>query len=612
VADTVYSIEMIDDVSPAALRQVKSLQALAAAEMKVARAADAVNRAQQAGVVPLAAERALLLARRQFELQKGLLGTADAHDKAANAAKAHAGRVGALTVAMGNLIARGLEAGVRGVFALGAGMLETADHIGKSRAALTAMMGSSEASNAAIESATKLARIYGFSIADTIDEVKKFTGLGFNQLESDALVKLVGDMQALGLNAEATKRVLVQLGQIQSKGKLQGDELRVLAENGVSVGKIYDALGRRLGKTRAEILKMQAAGQLKSGDTLNAIAESVVQTGGHKKLGEVGAEKVNASVGGIWNQIGTQFEEQFRAAVEKAEPRLVAALTKLKDSLAGVDIAGAFQDVATILGAVASTLAFVANNGKLVKNTLIGLTAAALGAAAGYAVLQYAAIGAWVAAAAPVLAVIAAIAAVGVAIGMLLTYWDDFKEGTQLILSDLGNWISGVASSWYEAGKNLVLGLVNGVMSGVNWVKDAVSNVANIATDTVKGALGIQSPSRVFAEHGHMIDAGLASGIDEHADLAFSASSDMAIETAYAAERGLAAPSASRAVDRSAAMLASEGVGGGGKSGVTISLGGVTIVLGDNADQSAVEKLQSYLETDFVSFLERHAEGMGA
>lgn len=78
------------------------------------------------------------------------------------------------------------------------------------------------------------------------------------------------------------------------------------------------------------------------------------------------------------------------------------------------------------------------------------------------------------------------------------------------------------AGSWLlDAGRNIIMGLVNGIKNAigaaVNAIKSAASNVVNAA----KSALGIHSPSRVFRDEvGKMIPAGLGKGVEANMSLA--------------------------------------------------------------------------------------------
>ena len=65
---------------------------------------------------------------------------------------------------------------------------------------------------------------------------------------------------------------------------------------------------------------------------------------------------------------------------------------------------------------------------------------------------------------------------------------------------------------------NVIRGIVNGITSGIGWIKDAARSAAQSALDAAKNLLGIESPSKVFREQvGKMIPAGLSIGIDEGA-----------------------------------------------------------------------------------------------
>nr|WP_302675890.1 phage tail tape measure protein [Sphingomonas faeni] len=64
-----------------------------------------------------------------------------------------------------------------------------------------------------------------------------------------------------------------------------------------------------------------------------------------------------------------------------------------------------------------------------------------------------------------------------------------------------------------EAGRHMMQGLVNGLLSGLRWVVSAVTIVASTASGAFRRALGIKSPSRVFMGFGGHIVDGLTNGI---------------------------------------------------------------------------------------------------
>jgi hypothetical protein len=73
-------------------------------------------------------------------------------------------------------------------------------------------------------------------------------------------------------------------------------------------------------------------------------------------------------------------------------------------------------------------------------------------------------------------------------------------------LSDAGHWL-------LDAGKHVIDGLISGIKNAVGGAVSAVKDAGNSVLSGFKNALGIHSPSTVFAEQGRHIVAGLVQGI---------------------------------------------------------------------------------------------------
>ena len=67
---------------------------------------------------------------------------------------------------------------------------------------------------------------------------------------------------------------------------------------------------------------------------------------------------------------------------------------------------------------------------------------------------------------------------------------------------------------WTSVGRNLVEGLMNGVGGAWNALVEKVRSLANSLIAQIKSWFGIASPSKVFAEIGEYLDAGLEQGIE--------------------------------------------------------------------------------------------------
>lgn len=86
---------------------------------------------------------------------------------------------------------------------------------------------------------------------------------------------------------------------------------------------------------------------------------------------------------------------------------------------------------------------------------------------------------------------------------------------TQLFNS-IVNGLSSLPSKMAEIGSNIVSGIWNGIRSGWNWLTNKVSNLANSLLDAAKDALGINSPSKEFADEvGRWIMPGVGKGLDK-------------------------------------------------------------------------------------------------
>lgn len=84
------------------------------------------------------------------------------------------------------------------------------------------------------------------------------------------------------------------------------------------------------------------------------------------------------------------------------------------------------------------------------------------------------------------------------------------------IVTDLVEWGQQMLSKMAEIGSNIVSGIWNGISSGWNWLTNKVSNLANSLLDAAKDALGINSPSKEFADEvGRWIMPGVGKGLDK-------------------------------------------------------------------------------------------------
>lgn len=97
--------------------------------------------------------------------------------------------------------------------------------------------------------------------------------------------------------------------------------------------------------------------------------------------------------------------------------------------------------------------------------------------------------------------------------------------------------VSGFGSLLWNAGRDLINGLVDGIKSLASAPVDAVKNVGSNIVNGFKGLLGISSPSKVFRELGGYIGEGLALGIQDGKKKATDALKDMSTSLMESARR---------------------------------------------------------------------------
>jgi TP901 family phage tail tape measure protein len=188
------------------------------------------------------------------------------------------------------------------------------------------------------------------------------------------------------------------------------------------------------------------------------------------------------------------------------------------------------------------------------------------------------------------------ITGIAIAAFLIYKYWEPIKEffaglweSVKTKFSGVIDSISGAIQNWsplqmfYNAfagvmeyfgiempgtftgfGSQIIQGLINGLDGGISWLMEKVKSIAGSITGAVKSALGIASPSQVFAAIGGFTMAGLAQGITAAAGAPLAAVRSMAGTLATAGGITLAATTPALAASGMPAQAAGGAGGGGG------------------------------------------------
>ena len=113
-------------------------------------------------------------------------------------------------------------------------------------------------------------------------------------------------------------------------------------------------------------------------------------------------------------------------------------------------------------------------------------------------------------------------------------------EAGRGFVTNIVNALSGIVEKMKSIGSSIVEGIWSGISSGWSWLTGKVSSLASSLFESAKEALGINSPSKVFADEvGKWIPAGIAVGIDKNAKTALNSVKDLAMNTLGSARAGL-------------------------------------------------------------------------
>jgi tape measure domain-containing protein len=398
----------------------------------------------------------------------------------------------------------------------------------RSELALGNLLHQGQNARAEFDEVRAMAQRLGLGIEDTVHSFQKLLAAQFEVGRAKELIRMSSDLQGIGASAEEVKRSLLAITQIKSKGRLMAEEMLQLQEAGISSELVYDALGRRLGKTRDELRKLQEAGKLDAATGIEAILEAVRKKTGTTQAGELGAKFAATTLEGLQAQLTGGIQNTFINIGRRVAPilmpvasKIVAALMSALDNprlkaagerlLIRLERFGAWviahmpqiekvftqavDGVALAIDKVVDVIDFFRENSTATKAVLYTLLAVGSFVAGAITAVAYSA----AQLATPFVAAAAAIGAFSTAVSGTITY------------------LMGLFPRFVEAGRNMVSGLIQGITSSADGVLATVRGLAGSIASVFTGPQGIQSasPSKLFAGFGKDTVAGYVQGLQQ-------------------------------------------------------------------------------------------------
>lgn len=209
-----------------------------------------------------------------------LRGVASTLGLMGGAAATAGGAVAALGAA---LVAAGVAAATIGVgtyaYSKFAGAaLDAAGALEQQQAAFKTLLGSAELGEKMLARVARFAVETPFSTEDVATGAKRLMAYGFAAEDVIPILTDLGNAAgALGLDGGGLNRLITAFGQIRTTGKLQGDEARQLAENGIPV---WEMLAKKMGLTTREVMELSSQGLVPAELALTALREGMAESFG--------------------------------------------------------------------------------------------------------------------------------------------------------------------------------------------------------------------------------------------------------------------------------------------------------------------------------------------
>lgn len=343
-----------------------------------------------------------------------------------------------------------------GILNMGIASVQAAAQMRQYEIAFQTMLKSAEAGTQMLRDLQQFAAETPFDVPGVVSAGQQLMAFGFKAEEIIPMLTNLGDAASgLGLGTEGVSRLAYALGQMQTSGKLNAQDMMQLTSAGISA---WDMLAQAAGKTVAEMKDLCSKGAIDS----KAAVQTIV-AGMKEQFGGMMA-KTSDEVAGLL------------ANIEETAGNTSAAVGKYLTE--AFNIKGILKDVSDRLGEFQQKMQTATEQGKslrdVIKECVPAPVIAAIGAfAAVLVVVSVAAVATLGAVLGLSAGIVAAGAAIGAAIALIIVYWDDLANAVKAAVQGILDTVVIIGTAVTEA-----------ILVVVRWILDTIGDMwADITGD---------------------------------------------------------------------------------------------------------------------------------
>lgn len=378
----------------------------------------------------------------------------------------------------------------------------------------TTMLGSQEAAVQKVEELKKFAASTPLSMDDLAKGTQTLLAFGVESENSTGILRQLGDI-ALG-DADKMQRLSTAFGKAAAAGKLSGEVVQQMIDAGWNP---LIQISQAAGETMEETQKRMSAGAI-SVEELQAAMEAVttgtgqfaggMEAASHTTQGLISTLQDNARA-----LVGEVFQPISDGLLGQVLPGAIEAISSLTTAFRENGISGMIEAAGGIVGSAIGEFTnalpqFVSTAVDIVKSLVNGikdnLPQIAEGAVTTVETLADGIIDMLPDIIETGMKLIVALA------NSLITHLPQLIVKIPEIIRAIVNGFSDGMPNIIEIGKNIVNGIWEGIKSLAGWLKDNVKGFFGDIVNGAKNALGIHSPSTVFAGIGENMALGLGDG----------------------------------------------------------------------------------------------------